>query len=137
MEHVPEEVQLWQNLEISQPFLNKHFSLRDKNANSKIILFLGTLQKFISNTWTGTRKCPFSCFPLQAVLVLEQMNDLNTFKYFLNIHNIKECIICLGLMQFSLRGGDTCPLINDWGWCKNCNSKQAVTTSLFLFLSNQ
>lgn len=30
MEHVPEEVQLWQNLEISQPFLNKHFSLRQK-----------------------------------------------------------------------------------------------------------
>ena len=58
MEHVPEEVQLWQNLEISQQFLNKHFSLRDKNANSKIILFLGTLQKFI---WDA--KMPFLLFP--------------------------------------------------------------------------
>ena len=35
MEHVPEEVQLWQNLEISQPFLNKHFSFERQKLKFK------------------------------------------------------------------------------------------------------
>ena len=40
-------------------------------------------------------------------------------------------------MQFSLRGGDMCPLINDWGWCKNCNAKQAFSTSLFFYFKQE
>ena len=35
MEHVSEEVQLWQNLEISQPFLNKYFSFERQKLKFK------------------------------------------------------------------------------------------------------
>ena len=63
MEHVPEEVQLWQNLEISQPFLNKHFSFERQKRIFKDNSFSGDFTKVNFSHMDWDAKMPFLLFP--------------------------------------------------------------------------